>query len=156
MAKQGHEVLENVKIIFPNFAGRPDKYNKQGGKLYFTAELSKEQADKLAADGWNVKWPEVKEDEDPYPPRIKVNLPFKGYTKPLVYIRTSRGNKLLDEETIDLVDGIILEGRALNVDLIIRPFVWDEDTGAISAYLQSMYVTIEENILERKYAEMDA
>ena len=50
-------------------------------------------------------------------------------------------------ETLDWVD-------ILNVDLIVRPYEWSVNgkTG-VKAYLQSIYVTIEEDPLEIKYSE---
>ena len=52
-------------------------------------------------------------------------------------------------ETLDWVD-------ILNVDLIVRPYEWTVNgKSGVKAYLQSIYVTIEEDPLEIKYSEME-
>jgi hypothetical protein len=47
-------VLEDVKLIFRNFAGREGMYNREGDRN-FAVELPKDVAEELAANGWNVK-----------------------------------------------------------------------------------------------------
>ena len=52
-------------------------------------------------------------------------------------------------ETLDWVD-------ILNVDLIVRPYEWTVNgKSGVKAYLQSIYVTIEEDPLELKYSELE-
>jgi hypothetical protein len=74
---------------------------------------------------------------------------------------TSRGQTRLDEDTVEQLDWIDVatdeKTGAPKCDLIVRPYTWEvSGRSGIKAYLQSLYVTIEEDDLERKYAEMDA
>jgi hypothetical protein len=109
----------------------------------------------MLADGWNVKYTKPHEVDDgevePGDPYLKVTVNYKGRA-PRVVMITSRGNTILGEDEIELLD----TADIVNVDLIVRPYEWvvNGKTG-ISAYLQSLYVTIEEDYLERKYAEMN-
>jgi hypothetical protein len=44
----------------------------------------------------------------------------------------------------------------INVDLIVRPFAWEMNNKfGIKAMVKSMFVTIEEDYLERKYGDME-
>lgn len=65
---------------------------------------------------------------------------------------TSRGRNHLGEDEIELLDWADIK----MVDMIVRPYEWavNGKTG-IKAYLQSIFVTIEEDALELKYAEID-
>lgn len=147
-------MMEGVRIIFRNFAGKEGQFNREGDRN-FAVLLDEKVADTLAADGWNVKMlqPREGEEEGTHPqPYLPVSVNFKG-RPPRVVLITSRGRTNLDEDSVEMLDWADI----LNVDLIVRPYQWDVNgkTG-IKAYLQSMYVTIEEDALERKYSEVDA
>jgi hypothetical protein len=145
-------VMEGVRLVFRNFTGKEGQYNQEGARN-FGVILPEDVAQVMAADGWNVKYLSPREDgeegEEPTP-----WLPVKvGYGKgrpPKIMLVTDRGQTALNEDTVDTLDW----AEIVNVDLIVRPYHYDVGgrTG-ISAYVQSMYVTIEEDPLERKYAE---
>lgn len=152
--QEGTVVMEGVKIVFRNFSGKEGQYNREGDRN-FAVLLDPEAANALAEDGWNVKWLKPREDaeegetDQAY---IQVSVNFKGRPPRIVQI-TSRGRTNLDESSIEILDWVDIQ----NVDLIVRPYEWNVNgkTG-IKAYLQSIYVTIEEDELEKKYADLDA
>jgi hypothetical protein len=154
MAKEDTVLMEGVKLIFRNFSGKEGQYNREGERN-FAVLLDDQVAEAMAADGWNVKWLKPREDDDEGEKEqayIGVSLNFSKGRPPRVVLVTSRGRTNLDETDIDLLDWADIT----NVDLIVRPYEWTVgDKNGIKAYLQSIYVTIEEDPLELKYADLD-
>lgn len=148
----GTVLMEGVRIIFRNFAGKEGKYNREGDRN-FAVLLDDEVATAMAADNWNVKWLQPRNEEEEEAPQayLPVSLSYKG-RPPRVVLITSRGRTNLDETQVELLDW----ANIINVDLIVRPYEWlvNGKTG-IKAYCQSIYVTIEEDALEIKYGELD-
>jgi hypothetical protein len=144
--------MEGVRLIFRNFSGKESQYNREGDRN-FGVLIDDELAKALSEDGWNVKvLAPREEDEDSLAQAwLPVKVSFKG-RPPRIVLITSRGRTNLGEHEVEMLDWADVQ----NVDLIVRPYEWsvNQKTG-ISAYLQSIYVTIEEDELEKKYAEMD-
>lgn len=146
--------MEGVRIIFRNFEGKEGPYNKQGERN-FAVLLPPPVAEAMAADGWNVKWLKPREDEveetEPDQPYLPVSLRYDVFP-PHVVLVTSRNRTTLDESQVEMLD----YSDITNVDLIVRPHNWDVNgkTG-IKAYVKTMFVTIEEDALVQKYAELD-
>lgn len=155
MADNNNVVMEGVTTIFRNFAGKESDFNPEG-KRNFCVLLDDEIANAMAEDGWNVKWLEPREDADEGEARqafLQIKMRYDKGRPPKIVLITSRGQTHLEEEDVDMLDWADIK----NVDLIFRPFPWTMADGrsGLSAYLQSMYVTIQEDVLEQKYAEQD-
>ena len=154
MADDSTVLMEGVRIIFRNFAGKEGQYNREGDRN-FAVLLDDTTAEAMTVDGWNVKWLKPREDdeEETQQAYLPVSVNFEKGRPPRVVMITSRGRTNLDGTDVELLDWADIT----NVDLIVRPYTWEVSgkTG-VKAYLQSLYVTIEEDELERKYAEMDA
>lgn len=148
-------IMEGVRILFRNFAGKEGRYNREGDRN-FAVLIDDDVANTLLEDGWNVKYLKPREDDegaDETPQAyLPVSLKYGKGRPPRVVLVTSRGRTNLDEDSIEMLDWADIQ----NVDLIVRPYEWSVNgkTG-ITAYLQSIYVTIEEDALELKYAEMN-
>jgi hypothetical protein len=144
--------MEGVRIIFRNFAGKEGQYNREGDRN-FAVLLDDTIANTMAEDGWNVKWlkPREEDEEESSQAYLQVSVNFKG-RPPRIVLITSRGRTNLDEGQVEMLDWADIK----NVDLIVRPYEWvvNQKSG-IKAYLQSIYVTIEEDPLELKYAQLD-
>lgn len=153
MVENGTKVImEGVKLIFRNFSGEKSRFN-QDGKRNFGVLLDQATADALLADGWNVKTLEPREEDegDEAQPWLPVEIRF-DVRPPQVYMITERGRTKRKEEDIGEFD----DADIINVDMVVRAHVWEvnEKTG-VKAYVSSLYVTIEEDELAKKYAEMD-
>lgn len=142
-------VFENVRILFRNFTGKEGTYNVRGDRNFCIA-LTDEVAEDMKANGWNIKYLKPREEGDAPLAYIPVRVNFGG-RPPRVVMVTSRGKTTLGEDEVAILDWADIE----NVDVIIRASHWEVNgkTG-IKAYAQSVYVTIIEDDLERKYVDV--
>jgi hypothetical protein len=151
----GKVTIEGARIIFRNFSGKEGQYNREGDRN-FGVILEPEVAEAMLADGWNVKTLKPREDDEDETetPWLSVSVNFDKGRPPKIMLVTQEGRKRtpMDAETVEMLDWADIT----NVDLIVRPYTWEVSgrTG-IKAYLQTMFVTIEEDELEQKYANMD-
>lgn len=140
--------IDDARIIYRNFAGRGDKYNREGDRNFAIVIPDQETANELIDAGWNVKIkPPRNEDEDSFmylPVKVKFNV-----NGPNAYLASGRKMTKLDDTTIGILDDVNIS----SVDLDIRPFDWvvNDKTGR-SAYLQSIKVT---QRIDRFAAEME-
>ena len=156
MARDNDTVLmEGVRIIFRNFTGKEGQYNREGDRN-FAVLLDDTIAESMSVDGWNVKWLKPREDstEEEVPQAyLPVSVKFDKGRPPRVVMITSRGRTILGENEVEVLDWADIT----NVDMIVRPYTWEvSGKSGVKAYLQSIYVTIEEDELERKYAELES
>lgn len=142
-------LMEGVRIIFRNFAGKEGQYNREGDRN-FAVLLDDDVAEAMAKDGWNVKWLKAREEGDTEQAYLSVSVNFRG-RPPRVVMVTSRGRTDLSEDLVEVLDWVDIR----NVDLIVNPYEWavNGKTG-VKAYLKSIFVTIEEDALEKKYADV--
>lgn len=156
--------LSNIKIegttrlIFKNFQGKENlPYNKEGDRN-FGVILDPNLAKKLEKDGWHVKYRPPREEGDAPIPWLSVKVKYGKYPPTIVLINSS-GKMRLDETTVGQLDW----ARISNADMIIRPYEYPEmldnkgnviRAAGVAAYLSALYVTIQEDDLASKYADI--
>ena len=161
--------INDARIIFRNFKGAADKYNREGdrnfaliisggilndgqGRREVTAE---EMAEALTNDlnrlgvGWNVKIKAPREEGDSpfiYLP-VKVRFNERG---PKVYLKSGNNTVPITEDTVDMLDDIDIA----SVDMDIRPYD-DEISGKPfrAAYANALWVTQEIDRFAARFAE---
>lgn len=148
--------MEGVRLVFRNFTGKESEFNREGDRNFGVILPDERQAEAMKQDGWNIKRLKPSEEEqeagaEQGPPWLPVKVGYGKGRPPKIVQITSRGPTILTEQTVDGLDW----AEIITVDLMVRPYFWEVrgDTG-ISAYVQTMYVTIEEDALEAKYAEL--
>ena len=151
MANVNNINIEGALIIWKNFSGERDKFNP--GKRGFSVVIDDAvMADELKQEGWNVKERPLQEGADPSEQEwtLPVKLNMNRYTQ--VWLIVGNHNTLLNEDTVAQLDVVDI----VNCDISIRPYEWEMSgrTG-ITAYVDSMYVTIRENKFAEKYADLD-
>ena len=139
--------VEDAILVFRNFAGKEGPMNREGDRN-FCVLLDHETAELMAKDGWNIKALNSREEGEPDQPYIQVAVSFKVRPPKIVMISSS-GRTHLNQNTVEMLDYADIK----TVDLIANEYQWNVNgkTG-IKAYLKTMFVTIDEDELERKYA----
>ncbi len=147
--------IENAKLLFTNFSGRPTKFNADGGKRTFCVVLEPKLAKEMKADGWNVRFPDEvgpEEEVDEKDPIIQVKLGYNAAARPpQVILVSSNGRQHLTEDLVSILDSMDFQ----NVDVIFNSYNYDfGGKKGIAAYLKKMYLVLDEDELDRKYADI--
>ena len=172
-APNGNLQIDDARIIWPNFAGRGSKFNREGDRdfslvipdadicvnkeavrrgaepIYKTiVEALQEDTNKYGV-GWNVKIrPPRDEDESPFV-TLKVKVKFSG-RGPKVYLTSGERTVELDEESIACLDNVDI----VKCDLDIRPYDDEFNEKAFrSAYLQSIHIIQDVDRFAARFAE---
>ena len=147
----GNLQIDDAKIIFKNFEGRGDKFNREGDRNFSLRIYDADLADELVERGRNVRIKDGRdEDEGPFM-RLPVKVKFND-RGPNVYLKSGERRIKLDEESIAMLDNIDIE----RIDMDIRPYNWEVNgrTGR-TAYLESMEVTQQIDRFAARYAAME-
>lgn len=148
-APRGILQIDDARIIYRNFEGRGDKFNREGDRNFAVLIPDQEAADALVDAGWNVKIKPPRDDQDTpfmYLP-VKVKFNDRG---PAVYLKTGDSMNRLGEDSIGILDNVDIMG----VDLDIRPYDWEVNgKEGRTAYLQSIHVTQEIDRFAARYSE---
>ena len=142
--------IDDARIIFKNFEGRGDKFNREGDRNFSLLIEDPNTAEALQREGWNVKIKDGRDEDDGPFMRLPVKVKFTDYG-PNVYLISGGKRVELDEESIGCLDNIDIE----SVDMDLRPYDWDVNgrTGR-TAYLQSMEVVQRIDRFAARYANM--
>lgn len=138
--------IEDATLIWRNFEGREGPFNGKGERG-FSVVLTPEMAETLAKDGWNVKTKDPREDGDENLYTLPVKVSYK-YRPPRVVMIAGTNRTDLHEDMVEVLDFADIA----MVDLIVNAFAWDvQGKSGIKAYLKTIFVTVNEDELERKY-----
>lgn len=154
-APNGILQIDDARIIWRNFEGRGDQFNRAGDRNFTLVIPNREIADALINDknedgaSWNVKFKEPKDpgDEPFMFLTVKVKFNDRG---PAVYLKTGNKRVRLNENSVGSLDKIDIA----RVDLDIRPF--DNVTNGKcyrTAYLQGIEVVQDLDRFEARHAE---
>jgi hypothetical protein len=148
--------IEDVKFIYrTNFAGEERPPYDDAGDRYFNAGIPDEEtAQRMLADGWNVKWtspsktatPEVIAEFVPEP-FIVVHLGFKFRAPQIILIRDGKPSVITEKNT-SLLDSTDFEG----VDIVVRARRHEMNGGGYKAWLAEFYGTVKLSDMGKKYA----
>jgi hypothetical protein len=136
-------LIDDAELIFKNFEGRGDRYNREGERNFAVKITDVETAEKLQNDtnqlgaSWNVKIKPPRDEGDMPFMYLPVKVKFTGFGPQVVLITGNRKNELT-EDTVHILDTIQIE----RVDLDVRAYD-DQANGKAfrAAYLDKIYVT---------------
>ena len=141
--------IENARLIYRNFGGRQTTYNAAGDRNFAIVLEDPQLIADLRRDGWNVKEKDPKEEGDESWFFLPVSVGYK-FRPPVITRLTTSGRMRITEELVEMLDyeDIIV------CDVTLNPYEWEMPSGAsgVKAYLKTMYITVEEDALEAKYA----
>lgn len=152
--------IQDATIIWPNFSGEKNDMNAEGDRN-FNIHLTKQMADDLTADGWNVKCKPARPDDEDQVERCVLKVTVKYTFRPpriKMIGDKSRNETILTEDIVGLLD----QADIKTVDLSFVPYFWTmfpgtaKETDGVTAYLKTMYVEVIEDELDEKWDRIQA
>lgn len=142
-------IIQDAKVIFPNFSGREGRYNREGNRCFSVMVPDEKLAMQLKADGWNIKERVINDEATGEYYINGVNINFSYYIKPIIHY-ISNGNEIeLTEELLDSGIAAQLDGRgAEHYDISIRPKTWERSDGSIGikGYVDEMRIIAKKSL----------
>lgn len=110
------KTLTDVNLLYRNFSGKAGMYSPEGTRTFAIA-LSEDQAEEMAAEGWNVK-PAIISESGVASPLLKVTLP----TLSLFALDniTLDGEPISSEKDLSLLD----TGTSMTGTISVLGFPW--------------------------------
>lgn len=151
MAERKQFKVEDAQIMYRNFAGNERQFNPAGSRN-FCVILDPDNAAAMADDGWYIRYTKPREEGDEPIPYIQVKINFDSAKPPQIVMIADGHRTHLDAQTVESLD----YADIITVDLIANAYEYEVrgETG-ISAYLKTLYVVVQYDDLERKYAVHD-
>lgn len=141
--------FDNVQLIFRNFEGRGDKFNKEGN-ANFSIILTEDQAVELADKMINVKRTKPKDGSEGVP-YVKISL---GQYDPEIYFLKDDKKKILPKAHYAKLDRTEIEFASLEASKSNK--MWESNgKQGYSLYLESLVVKFRESRLLSRYADYD-
>ena len=153
MAKPKYEPIElqDATLLFPNFAGVPNQFNKAGDRNSCVL-IDDALAGQLSAIGWNVRIGKSS-DPDVIPGKFisfTVNTDAK-FPPRLWLIRQGRRPELMAPEDFNILDF----ARFKSVSLKINHYIWQEKPQKVSGFLEEGFFELQPDPLRDRYFAVD-
>ena len=154
MANHNNElVLENVRIVYPNFKGAPAQIMINGKNREVNTDGSRKSnvtldpmvAQELLEQGFNVKLPtEENPNRAPYLPIVLSKGPNVQQWVRIALVDNGNGRFLdiTDPNQLAMLDDITPGCR---VNAVLSPYYWDVDgKSGITAYTKKLYIYLDD------------
>lgn len=148
-----NQIFQDARIVFRNFAGAEKPFNSAGDRN-FCLLLDPDKAEEMRKEGWNIKQLRPREEGDEPQDYIQVSVSYGKGRPPQVTLITHGGTKRTDlgADEVMMLDYADVE----NWDVILNPYPWEVNgKSGIKAYLKKAFVTLNEDELDRKYADLE-
>ena len=156
--------IDDARIMFRNFTGVGDVYNREGDRNFTLVIPNSEMAEQLIndkgkyGDGYNVRIKAPRDEGDNPFISLKVKVKFSEYG-PNIFLVSGHSTRRITEDTVRMLDAINIQ----SVNLDIRGYDWMRPNGehGRTAYLNAMKVyqntdRFSAELAEQEYPEDDS
>ena len=145
------EELNNVRLIWTNFAGNVSQFNMKGNRV-FNVVLDEDDAERLLAKGLNVKVHPSKNPDEPPIRTLQCFVSFSPYPPEDLYRITSNGKIRLNEDTIGNLDHEDINHA--NVKLNLSHWTMPDGRTGIKPYVNKLAVWVNEDHFADSYSNI--